>query len=164
MWIRTIKLRLSLWLYQRTKETLTSQQQRQLTLELFDPALFTHQDLGFDCAYDLDVLLPNLVAYVRMVNDLILVLEKQEKIDISSYSLDTCKVTVERFFMSDARLYLDREKHLKLFVSRLQVLVASYEAIEKERVGIAGFNGRILTKVIRSLMELVEQLRKYSLT
>ena len=161
MWARKLKLKLAFWLLQKTKNNLPSQTRR-LSLEVFDTALFTQKDIGFDCVYDLEVIQPNLLAYLRMINAMISSLERQERIDLREYSLDTRKVSIEAFFKKENRTYLDRQESLDLFLSRLRVLLDHYGAIELEQIGNAGYNARSLTKIVRSLMGLIDQLRRYS--
>lgn len=129
-----------------------------------DPILFKHTSISTECIEQVDVILPNLMAYLVMLRELV------EKAGVSSeiISLPTTvfqqqTMTLNLFFLdqdgkrSDVPTCLTEFKNLSLRCLEL------YQAVENEQTGIPSFNKRFLLKAINTIAKMAEQLRTYSL-
>ena len=162
MWFRKKFNRLAYWygLKRANKHDVTEVQAVQL--RLIDPLLFNDRNINRECVETIDVVLPNLMAYVKLLSEIKMCLQEERFIELSRFSIRPRTVTIEAFFTDDNRRRID----VTVAIGKLQALsldcLNSFKSIRHEQIGLAGFNARMLQKTLVSLAHLADQLREYS--
>lgn len=131
-------------------------------LRLIDPLLFSSRSINRECVETIDVVLPNLMAYMRLLSEIKMGLEENRRIDLSRFAISTQSVTIEAFFIDDKRCRIDAVDAVGKLQSLSLDCLNSFKSIRHEQIGTAGFNARILQKTLVSLASLAGQLREYS--
>lgn len=162
MWFRKKMNRLAYWygLKRANKRDVTEVQAVQL--RLIDPLLFSNRNVNRECVETIDVVLPNLMAYVRLLSEIKMCLQEERFIELSRFAIQPRTVTIEAFFIDDKRCRIDAVEAMGKLRSLSLDCLNSFKSIRHEQTGIAGFNARILQKTLVSLASLAGQLREYS--
>lgn len=164
MWLRKKINRTVFWLAQKRFRNNKSKMSEALVM-LIDPALFQHTVVTKECVVKIDVILPNLMAYLVMLSELDAAASRQdEMIKLDQYRFAPQTVTLERFFTNATGQRVDVVATIEAFKDQALRCVRRYQALEHEQTGIPGYNKRFMNQAVNSIVQLTKQLRDYSLT
>ena len=127
-----------------------------------ETALFSKLDIGKACLYyvTLDYTnLTQLLKCLRIANACLTLKNQVNPLEILSGKYT---VSIERLFMDDSSRYLNAQKTVEQFKAESITFLNKYKEIEYSKVGIDGYNYRVLNRLLISAIDVAKALRGYS--
>lgn len=129
-----------------------------------EPKAYAKLNVVHACTYFIDAIaLSKLTEYIIVLDKINLALTQNEKVNAHLFTpkKNVYLVTYEHF-VSDAH---DRYTNIPGLISKFKksalLLFDNYVRIETERLGIPGYNARVLKPLLKEVELIASQLRKY---
>ena len=158
-----LRSRFQYWLLNNTytfnKEEISQQTLKQSLL--LEPRLFKVMDISKACLYLIDIDFTNYHHCFKTLVAINTCLSTKKQIDLHLLQLTRTPVSIEHFFMSDRKAYLEADFCVQQYKDLSKTFFELYEEIKLAPTGIDGYNKRMLTQFIQALSKLTEQLRNF---
>lgn len=163
MWHRQLWARLNHWLVQREAADPSSTTYLKGRLECLDPRLFRQLVIARACVTDLEVELPRITAYVRLLHHLNTLDWSAQPVNLRVWDIRKQTVTVEAFFVDERGCFLDAESEVRQFKAELLQLLQKFDPSHIGAPDALGHNARIAQSLIRSATPIAVHLLQFAL-
>lgn len=129
-----------------------------------EPQLYAELNVIHACSYFVkSIVLSKLVEYVEVIHTVNLALGENSKVNVHSFTNKRTHylVTYEQFVSDRQDRYANVPALVESYKKGCLLLFENYAQIETERLGIPGYNARVLKSLLKETELIATQLRKY---
>ena len=160
MWLKKKKLRLLVWLISKFLEDKPDKKNIALT-HCLDGRLFESQAVRRERIFKIEVVLPTLVDYNRLLGETIKAVDNKQLIRFTNHDIYERSVSLEEFFLKED-CYCAVKDEIETFSERIRACISLNERMNNvEFVSDDEFNKLQLKKLVTSSLLIVTQLIKY---
>ena len=156
-----IKNKFRYWLLKNSPAEMEEHLLAKKHLQLLEPKLFKKIEINKACLYLMDI---NFTSYKEIIKITLMAtsaLKGGMKVDANLIQLTSNTMTIEQFFMDENLVYIDAEKAVERIKEISIEFLNCFDLIKNEKVGIEGYNNRVLIQHVRALNKVSAHLREY---